>query len=348
MTRFAARGTGISETGRVRETNEDRILMLDDIGGGSALYAVADGLGGHAAGDVASDLAVATLRADIPQLLSQGIDPAEAVVRGLRHANEVIRTEAGAPDRRGMATTCTAVMITGSQAVVAHVGDSRAYLIRGRGIRQLTTDHTLVGEFVRRGSLDPKDAEDHAQRHVLTRALGAAEEVLLETESVALLAGDVLVLTSDGLYAAVSPEEIAGVVAGTRDPQEACAVLVGLANVRGGIDNISLVIVRVRPRWMGRAARLAAPLVVAALIGAGTGIYLVDHSYFLGAHEDRVAVMRGVPARLLGVPLFSVMRVTPVTMLRIAPAYRGLVLRGIPARSPEDAEAMLHDLLSRP
>jgi serine/threonine protein phosphatase PrpC len=348
MNGFAARGAGVTETGRVRETNEDRILVLDRAGRGAALYAVADGLGGHAAGNLASELAVATLRDAVPALIARRVPPREALVRALRQANALIRERAAAPERSGMATTCTAVVVDGREGVVAHVGDSRAYLIRGLEVRQLTADHSLVAELVRQGGLAPHDAGTHAQRHVLTRALGTEDDVQADVIAVPLRAGDIIVLSSDGLHAPVAPEEMAAVIRGTPDLAEACRILAGLANARGGLDNASAVVVRLRPRWAARAARIAAPLALAALLAAGGGAYRLEHSYFLGVHGDRVAVMRGVPARPLGIALFSVLRVTPVQVAQIAPAYRSRLLHGIPAQSPADAETLLRDLLDRP
>lgn len=348
MKGFVASGAGVSETGRVRETNEDRLLVLDNAGRGTALYAVADGLGGHAAGNVASDLAVSTLYQEVPALVAQGVPPHDALAAAFRRANSAIRGRAESPDRSGMATTCTAILVNGRTGTVAHVGDSRAYLIRGREVRPLTTDHSLAAELVRQGGLARADAGAHAQRHVLTRALGAAEVVQVDVLDVPLRAGDILVLVTDGLYSAVPAAEMAGVIRRGPDSLEACRTLVGLANARGGLDNASAVIVRLRPRWLVQLTRAFAPAAVALFLAAGVGLYRVEHSYFLGERGGQVAVMQGVPARVLGVPLFSLVRVTAVPVARIAPAYRAHLLRGIPARSPEDAETLLRDLLEHP
>lgn len=348
MRGFAVRGAGVSEIGRVRETNEDCILLLDHAGRGTALYAVADGLGGHAAGSLASELAVATLRREVPALLQQRVPPPEALALGLRRANAVIRERAGAPERSGMATTCTAVVLGERDGFLAHVGDTRAYLIRGAEVRQLTTDHSLVAELVRHGGLAPADAGTHAQRHVLTRALGMDDDVQIDVLSLPLRAGDVLVLTSDGLHATVSPEEMAAAVREAPDLAEACRVLTGLANARGGLDNASVVAVRLRPRWTVQLGRVLAPLLLAAFVAAGVGVARLEGSYFLGVRGGQVAIMRGVPGRILGIPLSAVQRVTPVPVAQIAPAYRGRLQEGMPVRSPEDAETLLQDLLHRP
>ncbi|HEV2356150.1 MAG TPA: PP2C family serine/threonine-protein phosphatase [bacterium] len=348
MRGFAARGAGVSEIGRVRETNQDRILLRDRLVGGTALYAVADGLGGHAAGGEASAVAVESLVREVPALLERGLAPSEALALAVRRANADINAQAASPERAGMATTCTAMLVAGPAAILAHVGDSRAYLLRGAEIRQLTTDHSVVAELVRHGTLSPAAAGGHAQRHVLTRALGTEPDVQVDVLAVPLRARDTLLLASDGLHTAVPTDEMAAVIRTTRDAGEACRVLVGLANARGGTDNASAVIVRVRPRWMDRVARVLAAAALAAFIAGGAGAYRLEHAYFLGVTGGRVAVMRGMPARLLGVPLFSVVRVTPVAVGQIAPAYRPRLLQGIPARDPGDAEALLQDLLHRP
>lgn len=348
MSGFAARGAGVSEIGRVRETNQDRILVRDRLARGTALYAVADGLGGHAAGGVASTLAVETLVREVPVLLERGLTPAEALALAVRRANAEINAQAAAPDQSGMATTCTAALVVGPAVMLAHVGDSRAYLLRGVEIRQLTVDHSVVAELVRHGTLSPAAAGGHAQRHVLTRALGTAPEVQVDVLAVPLRARDMLLLVTDGVHSAVTSEEMADIVRATRDGSEACRVLVGLANARGGTDNASAVLIRVRPKWLERVGRAATAAALAAFIAAGVSAYRIEHAYFLGASGDRVAVMRGLPMRVLGVPLFSVARVTDIPVSRIAPAYRPQLLRGIPARDPADADTLLQDLLHRP
>jgi len=361
---FTARSAGVSETGRVRETNQDRILLRDRLTPpsrpkgfgarrgpgtrGAALYAIADGLGGHAAGGVASTVAVETLLREVPGLLDRGLTPAEALALAVRRGNADVNAQAALPERAGMATTCTAALIAGRTAVLAHVGDSRAYLMRGTEIRQLTVDHSVAAEMVRHGTLSPAAAGGHAQRHVLTRALGTAAEVQVDVLAVPLRAGDTLLLASDGVHSAVAPDEMADIVRTARDAAEGCRLLVGLANARGGTDNASAIIVRVRPRWIDGVGRAFVTAALAAFLAAGVAVYRVEHAYFLGVRAGRVAVMRGVPGEVLGVPLFTVVRVTGVPVTQIAPAYRAQLLQGIPARDPADADVLLQDLLHRP
>lgn len=348
MLELVSRAAGRSEAGRVRVVNEDRVLLLDDVGRGAALYAVADGLGGHAGGDVASALALEILRDHVRELLAQRVPARDALVQAVRRANAAICAGAHGADRAGMATTCTAVLVHGGEGIVAHVGDSRVYLVRGPEVRQLTTDHSLAGELARHGGLTEADVEANPQRHVLTRALGTAPDVEIDGVTEPLRSGDVLVLTTDGLHNAVPPEELGFVVRGAPDLDHACATLVGLANARGGVDNASAIVIRLATRWSGRAVRVLAPVALAAFIAGGLAAYRVEHAYFLGVRGDRVAVMRGMPGRVLGFPLSGVIRVTQVPVTRIAPAYRGRLSEGIPTASPEEAESVLRGLLSPP
>jgi len=343
---LAARGVGRTETGRVREVNEDRILLVDNVGRGASLFAVADGLGGHARGDLASTMVVETLRTELPALLAGGTPPGDALGEAFRRANAAIYAHAQAAGLTGMATTCTALLVDGRSGIVAHVGDSRAYLLRAQDVRQLTADHSLVSELARRGSLTPAEVETHAQRHILTRALGAAPAVDVDLIDEPLRPGDVVVLATDGLHTAVPTSEIRSVIRSSPDAEEATSVLVGLANARGGFDNASVVIIRLAPWWMGRAARLLAPVGLAAILAAGVAAYRLDHAYFLGVRGDMVAVMWGMPARVLGLPLSGIVKVTEVPVARIAPADRTRLIHGIPTGSAEEAESVLRDLLS--
>jgi PPM family protein phosphatase len=337
-----------SDPGRVRESNEDRVLLLDDAGEQASLYVIADGLGGHPGGDVASSLAVDTLGSQIRSLLRRGVSPRETLVWAFGRANAAIRDSARDPGRAGMATTCTAVLLHRGVALVAHVGDSRAYLLRGETATQLTQDHSLAGELARHGAVAQGEVEFHAQRHVLTRALGIDEEVDADSAAEPLHPGDSLVLTTDGLHNAVSAEELARIVRTAPSLDEACRTLVGLANARGGMDNATVIVIRIGSPWPRRAVSVVAPLVIAAFVAAGVAAYRLEHAYFLGVVGDRVAVMRGVPGRLLGVPLSGVVKVTEIPVTRVAPDHRGRLLRGIPTPSPEAAEGMLPGLLARP
>lgn len=242
---------GLSHQGLVRGRNEDSFIVASDVG----LYAVADGMGGHAAGEVASRMAVETVRAvfedpdlTLPRgLAHRPVDPdLPLLVSGVEHANARIHAAAiGNTAREGMGTTFTGLLVLEDRFALAHVGDSRAYLLRGRRLEQLTVDHTLVGELVQAGTMAPKDAEVSALRHVLSRAVGTRASVTVDGRMLAAEAGDVLLLASDGLHGVVGDDEIAAILLAERELTRAATRLVERACDAGGPDNVSVVLVRV-------------------------------------------------------------------------------------------------------
>jgi serine/threonine protein phosphatase PrpC len=224
-----------TDLGRVRDLNEDSLV------GRAPLFAVADGMGGQRAGEVASRTAAAVIGdwvdADRPT-------DGPGLERLLQAANEAIWSAADAdPELRGMATTCTLLNADGGVATLAHVGDSRAYLFRDGGLRQLTTDHSVVGELVRSGLLDPARAASHPQRNAILRALGAGPSLEVDVTEVDLAPGDRVLLCTDGLTNMVDEGAIAGILAAIPDPGTAAERLVALANHEGGDDNVTIVIV---------------------------------------------------------------------------------------------------------
>lgn len=251
-----------TDRGVTRPGNEDTIYAGEFTAGASrigTLLVVADGMGGHQAGDVASSLAVAALKRSLTEALNASL-PADdqawhALLRGaVQEANRQVYAHAQADAaRRGMGTTLTMAVVTETRAHLAHVGDSRAYLLNPAGVTgegsiwtQLTVDHTLVARLVDIGQLTPEQARVHPQRHMLYRSLGADPVTEVDALSQALAAGDVLVLCSDGLVNHVEESELARIVLETPDEDLACERLIALANERGGQDNISVVIARVR------------------------------------------------------------------------------------------------------
>ena len=221
--------------------NEDRYALAPELG----LYLVADGMGGHTAGQVASELAAeASLRA-IQTLDGAAASLAEKLRFAVTSANRSIYSTAQQqPEYAGMGTTLVALLAEGERAALAHVGDSRAYLVRGGRIRQLTDDHSVVGELLRRNEISENDAREHPHRHVLTRALGVREHVEPDLAEISPAEGDVFVLCSDGLTNHVEDHEIAKRAAEQPDLQELCQSLVDLANARGGEDNTTVLAAR--------------------------------------------------------------------------------------------------------
>jgi protein phosphatase len=238
----------VTDPGRVREHNEDALLVRPE----KLLFAVADGMGGHVAGEVASALAVSTLDEAIADGDGGGGSTdalAAKLVEAVRRANErILERGRREPATRGMGTTLTVVAFadpTLEQCALAHVGDSRAYRYRGRRLELLTRDHTWVQDEVDAGRLHPDEARGHPYSNVLSRVLGVPELEGIEAGAVDLEAGDVLLLCSDGLTAMLDEAGIAAVLAGHADLDQASAALVEAANARGGVDNITVLLLRV-------------------------------------------------------------------------------------------------------
>lgn len=255
---------GLSDVGRKRRSNEDSFAAAPD----HNLFVVADGMGGHAAGEVASRLAVESIERHIsgsdprkePTLPASFRTvreeeaalpvPARRILNAIRLANqEIVRSVRQDTSRRGMGTTVVIAYIHGTRAYIGSVGDSRAYLVRGKTITQLTTDHTFVGEQVRAGTLSSSEARHHPARNILTRAVGSQEEVEPDIVEHDLKADDWLLLCSDGLTTMVEDQDILRTVRGhPDDPEPACRALVDLANDRGGDDNVTVVLIHALPR----------------------------------------------------------------------------------------------------
>ncbi|HJR45272.1 MAG TPA: Stp1/IreP family PP2C-type Ser/Thr phosphatase [Actinomycetota bacterium] len=224
-----------TDVGRVRQGNEDSYLVEEPI------FAVADGMGGHIAGDIASATAVEVIEDSIHrQRPSDTGDLAEIV----RRANSAIWEKAqGDSNLRGMGTTCTLLMLDGGELHIAHVGDSRAYLYRAGELSQLTEDHTLVSRMVREGRLQPEEAERHPQRSIITRALGVDSDVEVDELSMGVEEGDRYLICSDGLTSMIDTASVQDVLKSAQDPNAAVEQLVQRANDAGGEDNVTVVLV---------------------------------------------------------------------------------------------------------
>jgi len=231
-----------SDVGLRRRGNEDCFAVEPSLG----LCLVADGMGGHSAGQVASALAAEAMVNAVRSGSGKGEALAERLRRAVEEANRVIWE--AARNRRayaGMGTTVVALLVEGGRAGLAHVGDSRAYRIRDRHIRQLSDDHSVVGELLRRQEISADDAREHPHRHVLTRALGVRGQVEADLAELTLQPGDLFVLCSDGLTNHVEDDEIAKLAYDVPDLDECCESLIELANSRGGEDNSTVVLAKV-------------------------------------------------------------------------------------------------------
>jgi protein phosphatase len=235
-----------TDVGRVRTLNEDSLWLEDFSKDGNlrVLAMVADGMGGHAKGEVASRICVQTVVDFLRPVLEKGkSDYSEDIRQALSKANEEILAYAlDHPEAQGMGTTVSVVVIDGNSLYVGHVGDTRVYVING-GIKQITKDHSLVQELIDRGEIKPEEARTHPQRNVVTRAVGVKRRLEVDTYSCTLSMGGYVLVCCDGLVNELEDEEIRKIVLESEKAQEACNRLVELANKRGGRDNISVVIV---------------------------------------------------------------------------------------------------------
>lgn len=251
-----------SDIGLQRQHNEDSLicLRLDTQFRYSrvqtGLFAVADGMGGHIAGEVASEFAVKTLATEwclgvlnASRNHSKGEttiaeNTTDILVASFREVNKRLFEKARDAALQGMGTTLTAAVITGPDLCVANVGDSRCYIINSREIIQVSRDHSVVQDLVRADLIRPEEARNHPRKNVLTRAVGYQEDIEPESFQRKLYQGDIVLLCSDGLWGVLSDGEIAKIVLGAKTPEQACIELVARANEKGGPDNISVIVVK--------------------------------------------------------------------------------------------------------
>jgi PPM family protein phosphatase len=245
--------SGLSDVGRVRTNNEDSFRIVEALN----LFILSDGMGGEAHGEVASAMAVdiinkyceseredsgATVLDEAPTNLGS---QTRRLKNAVTQANfQIFQAAQKNPEQRGMGATITALWLKDTALSIAHVGDSRAYLLRSGNLQQLTNDHSLVAEQVRRGLITPQQAEESDMQSVLLRALGAHPDVEIDTDEVEIMPRDVLLLCSDGLTRMVTEPEIAGALQAETVPSAAAERLIALANENGGIDNVTVIVVR--------------------------------------------------------------------------------------------------------
>ncbi len=340
-----------TDIGRVRERNEDSVLV------DPPLYVVADGMGGHRGGQVASQVALETMET----LAGEGRG---SLAEHVRKANRAVWDRSEEDEKlSGMGTTLTAARIEGTSALIAHVGDSRAYMLRDGVLRQLTTDHTLVARMVKSGEITEAEADVHPHKNVLTRALGTDEEVEVDEDSISLEDGDRLLLCSDGLTGMVTEDQIQAILENSDQPQQAADRLVKAANRAGGIDNISVVVIdaigedgevaagrrvsrpsgRTLGRW-GLRAGLALLIVIGLLFGAR---WWLDRQWYVGPAGDSAAVFQGIPLTILGYDLGRPVEVhedVPAEDVRALEDTYPAFDEGIPVVDREDGTELIEDM----
>jgi protein phosphatase len=234
---------GRTDVGVVRSGNEDAFLMVPNDG----VFIVADGMGGHAAGEVASEMAVQIVGRSLKGLIGRAdAEAAEVIRKGIVEANGAIfQRTLVEQDKRGMGTTATAMVINGDRYLMGQVGDSRAYVLRKETLLQITKDHSYVQEQVDAGYLTPEQARTHPYSNVITRCVGANADVAPDIYGGTLHEGDVFLLASDGLTGMLEDNELATIMTQGRPPGELVDRLIAEANRRGGLDNITVIVIRV-------------------------------------------------------------------------------------------------------
>ncbi|OGW14009.1 MAG: hypothetical protein A2035_00270 [Nitrospirae bacterium GWA2_42_11] len=232
---------GNTNIGRVRKNNEDAYGIYPDL----SLFIVADGLGGHAGGEVASRLAVETIKDGLVSTESYrpSVEIKDRIIEAIRGANDRIIQQANIMyDLKGMGTTVVVVKLEEDNAMIAHVGDSRMYLIRKNKITQITKDHTVVEEYIRLGLLTLQEALYHPNRHMLSRALGVSYDIDVDVADIQIAEGDIIILCTDGLTNMLSEKEILSAITELMpSPEKITDRLITLANNHGGIDNITVI-----------------------------------------------------------------------------------------------------------
>lgn len=309
-----------TDIGRVRAHNEDSLAAAPP------LFVVCDGMGGHAAGEVASEIAVNVI-ADLAPTHAD----AEALGQAVEAANHaIIRAAREGRGRTGMGTTCTAAVLDHERLIIAQVGDSRAYLLHKGGLQQLTRDHSLMADMLESGQITPAEAKVHPKRSVITRALGSSPRTQPDLYEINVEPGDRLLLCTDGLSGMLENDEIARTLSRESDPQECASQLVDEANAAGGVDNITAIVVDVtgfsetRRRKLARKTKATAAMLLTllALILGGAALafdYLVDHSAFLAEQDGKVAIYQGIPGEIAGFEFSSLVEVTNVSLTDLQP-----------------------------
>lgn len=331
-----------TEIGNVREHNEDSLTVLPP------LFAVADGMGGHEAGEVASEITINTLN----DLAPQSAD-AEALARAVVAANlNVIKAPSQGVGREGMGTTLTAAILEKERLVIAQVGDSRAYLLHNGSLQQLTRDHSLMADMIEAGQLTEAEARVHPNRSVITRAIGSDPHMQPDLYELNVETGDRLLLCSDGICGMIEDHEIASIMRQAPSAQSCADQLVEAALAAGGFDNATAVVVdvegfkAVREKKQARKSKALAIGVIVCLLAAlacavFAGYYYVNNSAYLIDQDGKVAVYRGLNEELFGIPLSNLEYTSGVEVDKLNPGVANRIKEGMAVGSLEEANNLI-------
>jgi serine/threonine protein phosphatase PrpC len=341
-----------TDTGQVRDHNEDAYIVEPP------LYAIADGMGGANAGEVASQLALETI-GDMQRAGETTLDDE------VREANRVVFARSGEDTKfAGMGTTVTAALASAEALHLVHVGDSRAYVMRAGSLRQLTRDHTLVDRMVEAGEISRDEADVHPHRNVLIRALGTEPKVDVDALDLGVLEGDQVLICSDGLTDMVTESQISAILDIARGaPQDAADRLVRAANRAGGIDNITAIVLEIEPgepdegtvaeapavaeprrRVPWRAITVVLTTIMLLLVAYTAFRSYLDRQWYLGVSNNHVALFQGVPAAPFGVHLSHVDLDTGLDAAKVEQFHYEGLEEGITFNSRDEALATVQTM----
>ena len=331
-----------TDIGYVRDHNEDSLIIIPP------LFAVADGMGGHEAGEIASEITVNTLAELAPSHLD-----AEGLTAAVEAANyNVMKAPRQGIGRDGMGTTLTAAMLEGERLLIAQVGDSRAYLLHKGHLQQITRDHSLMADLIEAGQITPEEARVHPNRSVITRAIGSDIHMRPDIYELNVNAGDRILLCSDGLSSMISNNAIESIMRRQSDAQHCADELVTAALENGGADNVTVVVAdvpgfsEVREKKRAHKSRVfyigLAIALVAVIFAAGFGGYaFISNSAYLIEENGKVSVYRGTPDDFMGIKLSTLDHTTNVDVDKLQPGVANRIKEGMSVSSIDEANSLI-------
>lgn len=331
-----------TDIGYVRDHNEDSLIIIPP------LFAVADGMGGHEAGEIASEITANTLAELAPSHLD-----AEGLTAAVEAANyNVMKAPRQGIGRDGMGTTLTAAMLEGERLLIAQVGDSRAYLLHKGHLQQITRDHSLMADLIEAGQITPEEARVHPNRSVITRAIGSDIHMRPDIYELNVDAGDRILLCSDGLSSMISNNAIESIMRRQSDAQHCADELVTAALENGGADNVTVVVAdvpgfsEVREKKRAHKSRVfyigLAIALVAVIFAAGFGGYaFISNSAYLIEENGKVSVYRGTPDDFMGIKLSTLDHTTNVDVDKLQPGVANRIKEGMSVSSIDEANSLI-------
>ena len=331
-----------TDIGYMRDHNEDSLIIIPP------LFAVADGMGGHEAGEIASEITVNTLAELAPSHLD-----AEGLTAAVEAANyNVMKAPRQGIGRDGMGTTLTAAMLEGERLLIAQVGDSRAYLLHKGHLQQITRDHSLMADLIEAGQITPEEARVHPNRSVITRAIGSDIHMRPDIYELNVDAGDRILLCSDGLSSMISNNAIESIMRRQSDAQHCADELVTAALENGGADNVTVVVAdvpgfsEVREKKRAHKSRVfyigLAIALVAVIFAAGFGGYaFISNSAYLIEENGKVSVYRGTPDDFMGIKLSTLDHTTNVDVDKLQPGVANRIKEGMSVSSIDEANSLI-------